>query len=90
VSEFHDPVDNIGCQTIDSGLYAIGRHYGSFDSLAETYAHIYDTCIVSGKYQLVPLPPFEIYSHTQINNDLHIHATDVYLAVEPVREDSDK
>jgi AraC family transcriptional regulator len=88
VQEFGEPVDNIGCQTVGSGLYAIGRHYGSFDNLAETYAHIYDTCVASGKYQLVPAPPFEIYSHTQLSDDLHIHATDIYLAVEPLRGDS--
>jgi len=90
VPEFRDPVDNIGCQTIASGYYAIGRHYGSFENLAETYAHIYDTCVASGKYQLVPAPPFEIYSHTRLSDDLHIHATDVYLAVEPSRKTSDK
>jgi len=85
VPEFNDPIDNIGCQTIASGNYAIGRHYGSFENLAETYAHIYDTCVASGKYQLISAPPFEIYSHTQLSDDLHIHATDVYLAVEPVQ-----
>lgn len=90
VPEFRDPVDNISCQTIASGYYAIGRHYGSFESLAETYAHIYDTCVASGKYQLVPSPPIEIYDHTRLSEDLHIHATDVYLAVEPSQRTSDE
>jgi AraC family transcriptional regulator len=84
VQEFREPVENIGCQRIGSGLYAIGRHYGSFENLAETYTHIYDTCVTSGKYQLAPAPPFEIYSHSQLSDDLHVHATDVYMAVEPV------
>ena len=85
VQEYRDPVDNIGCQTVGSGLYAIGRHYGSFENLAETYAFIYDTCVSSGKYQLVPAPPIEIYRHSQLHDNLYIHATDVYLRVEPVR-----
>jgi AraC family transcriptional regulator len=86
VREFREPVDTIGCQTVGSGLYAIGRHYGPFENLADTYAHIYDACVASGKYQLVPAPPFEIYSHSRIHDDLHIHYTDVYMAVEPARE----
>lgn len=85
VQEFRDPVENIGCQTVGSGLYAIGRHYGSFENLAETYAYVYDSCVGSGKYQLIPAPPFEIYNHSQLQDDLYIHATDVYLPVEPVR-----
>lgn len=85
VKEFRDPVETIGCQMVGPGLYALGRHYGSFENQVETYAHIDDTCLVSGKVQLDPTPPFEVYSHRQLHNDFYIHTTDVYLSVEPVR-----
>ena len=88
VQEFRSPIGNIGFQTIGSGWYAVGRHYGSFENLADTYTHIYDTCVATGKYQLAPAPPFEIYRHSQVSDDLHIHATDVYLAIKPLRETS--
>lgn len=75
---------HIGCQTIPPGLYGAGRHYGSFDDLADTYAHIYRTLVADGKYRLRPGTPFEVYSHTQVKDDLRIHFTDVYLPVEQV------
>lgn len=83
VPEFRQATGSIGCQTLAPGLYAVGRHYGLFDQLAETYAYVYDSCILSGQYQLRTAPPFEIYGHTRINDDLHIHYTDVYMPIEP-------
>jgi AraC family transcriptional regulator len=86
VPEFRDPAGAIGGQTIAPGAYAAGRHYGSFESLADTYAHIYDTQIAPGQYQMRPLPAFEIYGSTRVKEDLNIHYTDVYLPVEPVKD----
>lgn len=86
VPMFREPTSSIGCQTLTSGLYAVGRHYGTFEHLAETYTHIYDRCILSGQYQLRAASPFEVYGHTRVNNDLHIHYTDVYMPVESVRQ----
>ena len=84
VLEFRNPTGSIGCQTMGPGLYVVGRHYGAFDTLAETYAHIFDTQIMSGKYQLRAAPPFEVYGHTRVKEDLRIHYTDIYLPVEPI------
>lgn len=86
VPEFRDPAGAIGGQTIAPGAYAAGRHYGSFESLADTYAHIYDMQIAPGQYQMRPLPAFEIYGSTRVKEDLNIHYTDVYLPVEPVKD----
>lgn len=86
VPVFREPTRSIGCQTLTPGLYAVGRHYGAFEHLAETYTHIYDRCILSGQYQLRAATPFEVYGHTHVNHDLHIHHTDVYMPVEPVRQ----
>ena len=85
VPEFREPTGNIGCQTLSPGLYMVGRHYGSFNHLAETYAYIYDTYILTGQYQLRAAPPFEVYNHTRVNDDLHIHYTDVYMPLESIR-----
>jgi AraC family transcriptional regulator len=84
VPEFRNPTGSIGCQTINPGVYAVGRHYGSFEQLADTYAHVYNTCVATGHYQLRLGPPFEVYKHARVRNDLSINYTDVYMPVEPV------
>jgi AraC family transcriptional regulator len=83
VLEFRDPTGSIGYQTIAPGLYAVGRHYGPFDTLAETYAHIVDTQVLNGRCRLRAATPFEVYGHTRVKEDLAIHYTDVYLPIEP-------
>lgn len=83
VTEFRNPAGHIGCQTIAAGAYGVGRHYGSFDNLAETYGYVYDALVSTGKYRLRPHIPFEIYSYARVKDDLRIHFTDVYLPVAP-------
>ena len=84
INEFRNPSCHIGCQTIPAGTFGVGRHYGSFENLAETYVHVYDSLVTAGKYQLRPQPPFEVYSYSQVKDDLRVHFTDVYLPVEPL------
>jgi AraC family transcriptional regulator len=84
IPEFRNPSGHIGCQTISAGLFAVGRHYGSFDNLADTYGHIYDSMIMSGNYLMRGATPFEVYSFSRVKDDLRIHFTDVYLPVEQV------
>lgn len=85
IPEFRNPSGHIGCQTIPAGLFAVCRHYGPFDNLADTYAHIYNSMIMTGKYQMRGATPFEVYSFSHVKDDLRIHFTDIYLAVEPVK-----
>lgn len=82
ISSFKNPSGRIGCQTIQAGTFGVGRHYGSFDNLAETYAHIYDTLVVSGNYQMRLQAPFEVYHFSRVKEEFRIHFTDVYLPVE--------
>ncbi len=82
IPEFRNPSGHIGCQTISAGLFGVGRHYGSFDNLAETYIHIYDSLVTTGKYRLRHSTPFEVYSYSLIKDDMRIHFTDIYLPVE--------
>jgi AraC family transcriptional regulator len=86
IPEFRAPSGHIGCQTLPAGLFLVGRHYGSFNNLADTYAHVYDSMIMGGKYQMRGAAPFEIYSFSRVKEGLRIHFTDVYLAVEPVEK----
>jgi AraC family transcriptional regulator len=86
IPAFHHPSGHIGCQTISAGLFAVGRHYGSFDNLAGTYAHIYDSMVTTGKYQMRWGQPFEVYTYARVNDDLRIHFTDVYLPVAPIAQ----
>ncbi|HYP20608.1 MAG TPA: GyrI-like domain-containing protein, partial [Chloroflexia bacterium] len=81
--EFRNPSGHIGCQTISAGTFGVGRHYGSFDNLAETYMHVYDSLVTTGKYRLREQIPFEVYSYSHVKDDIRIHFTDVYLAIEP-------
>jgi len=85
IPEFRNPSGHIGCQTIVVGLFGVGRHYGSFDNLAETYMHVYDSLITGGKYRLRTQPPFEVYSYSHVKEDIRIHFTDVYLPIEKVK-----
>jgi len=85
IPEFRNPSGHIGCQTIDAGLFGVGRHYGSFDNLAETYMHVYDLLVTSGRYRLRTQPPFEVYGYSHVKADLRIHFTDVYLPIEKVK-----
>jgi AraC family transcriptional regulator len=82
INEFRNPSGHIGCQTISAGTFGVGRHYGSFDNLAETYTHVYDSLVTTGQYQLRAQTPFEVYSYSKVKDDLRIHFTDVYLPVE--------
>jgi AraC family transcriptional regulator len=82
IPEFRNPSGHIGCQTISAGTFGVGRHYGSFDNLADTYVHIYDSLVTTGKYILRPQTPFEIYSYSLVKGDIRIHFTDVYLPLE--------
>ncbi|HET6313989.1 MAG TPA: GyrI-like domain-containing protein, partial [Chloroflexia bacterium] len=83
IPEFRNPSGHIGCQTISAGTFGVGRHYGSFDNLAETYMHVYDSLVTTGKYRLRDHIPFEVYSYSHVKDDIRIHFTDVYLAIEP-------
>jgi len=82
IPEFRNPSGHIGCQTILAGLFGVGRHYGSFDNLAETYMYVYDSLVTVGKYRLRQQAPFEVYSYSRVRDDIRIHFTDVYLPVE--------
>jgi AraC family transcriptional regulator len=84
IPEFHSPSGHIGCQTISAGIFGVGRHYGSFDTLADTYMHVYDSLVTAGKFKLRAQPSFEVYSYSLVKGDIRIHFTDVYLPVEPV------
>jgi AraC family transcriptional regulator len=88
IPEFRNPSGHIGCQTIPAGTFGVGRHYGSFDNLAETYMHVYDSLVTTTKYRLRGQMPFEVYSYSHVKDDLRIHFTDVYLAIE--QTDADK
>ncbi len=83
VTEFRNPSGHIGCQTIAAGTFGVGRHYGSFDNLSETYQHVYDALVTTGQYRLRQHIPFEVYSYSHVKDDLRIHFTDVYLPLEP-------
>lgn len=86
IPEFRNPSGHIGCQTIPAGIFGVGRHYGSFDNLADTYMHIYDTLVPTGKFRMRAQAPFEVYSYSPVKGDIRIHFTEVYVPVEPVRE----
>jgi len=84
IPEFRNPSAHTGCQTITAGTFGVGRHFGSFDNLADTYVHTYDSLVTSGKYNLRAQTPFEVYSYSHVKGDIRIHFTDVYLPVEKV------
>jgi AraC family transcriptional regulator len=89
IPEFRNPSGSghIGCQTILAGTFGVGRHYGSFENLADTYMHIYDSLIMAGTFRLRAQTSFEVYSYSLVKSDIRIHFTDVYLPVEPVEKD---
>ena len=86
IPEFRNPSGHIGCQTISAGIFGVGRHYGSFDNLADTYMYMYDALITTGKFGLRMQAPFEVYSYSPVKGDIRIHFTDVYLPVEPIKK----
>jgi AraC family transcriptional regulator len=83
IPEFRNPLGHIGCQTISAGTFGVGRHYGSFDNLADTYMHIYDSLVTTGQNRLRVQTPFEVYGYSLVKGDIRIHFTDV-LPIEPV------
>jgi AraC family transcriptional regulator len=90
IPEFRNPSGHIGCQTISAGTFGVGRHYGSFDNIADTYIHIYDSLVTTGKFRLRMETSFEVYSYSLVKSDIRIHFTDVYLPVEPLEKPSRK
>lgn len=89
IPEFRNPSGHIGCQTILPGLFGVGRHYGSFETLSETYMHVYDSLVTAGKYRLRQQAPFEVYSYSHVKDDIRIHFTDVYLPVEATEKQAE-
>ena len=85
IPEFRNPSGHIGCQTISAGTFGVGRHYGSFENLADTYMHIYDSLVTAGKFRLRAQTTFEVYSYSLVKGDIRIHFTDVFLPVESVK-----
>jgi AraC family transcriptional regulator len=83
VPEFADSTGNVAFQTLQPGLYAAARHYGSFDNLPDAYLHIGMQWLPRSKYRIAMRPVFEVYGHTRVNDDLQIHHTDIYLPIEP-------
>lgn len=86
IPEFRNPSGHIGCQTIAAGTFGVGRHYGPFEALAETYMGTYDALITTGRFRLRTQAPFEVYGYSQVKGDIRIHFTDVYLPVEAVKK----
>ena len=86
IPAFRNPSGHIGCQTITTGTFGVGRHYGSFEDLADTYMHMYDALVTTGKFRLRAQAPFEVYGYSVVKGDIRIHFTDVYLPVEPVKK----
>ena len=86
IPEFRNPSGHIGCQTISAGTFGVSRHYGSFDNLVDTYVHVYDSFVASGKFKLRTQAPFEVYSYSNVKGDIRIHFTDVYLPVEKSKQ----
>jgi AraC family transcriptional regulator len=84
IPEIREPSGHIGCQTIPAGLYGVGRHYGGFENLADTYSHVFNSLVIGGEYALRSAAPFEMYSHAQVKGDIRIHFTDVYLPVQKI------
>ena len=84
IPEFRNPSGHIGCQTISAGTFGVGRHYGSFENLADTYMHIYDSLVTTGRFRQRAQTPFEVYSYSLVKGDIRIHFTDVFLPVETV------
>ena len=84
IPEFRHPSGHIGYQTIAAGTFGVGRHFGSFENLADTYMHVYDSLISTGTYSLCPQTPFEVYSYSPVKGDIRFHFTDVYMPIEPI------
>ncbi len=78
------PQGKIGYTTIQPGWYAFAKHTAPFEQLGDTYQTLAESVLMSKQYRLRMAPPLEFYNHTRVNEQIELHHTQVYLAVEPV------
>lgn len=88
VPQDFQPRGSIGFQTIQPGWYAHAKHTGPVEQIGETYQRLAAVLFQSPRYRMRLSPPVEIYSHTRVNEQIVLHHTHVYLAIEPMGVDA--
>lgn len=76
------PEGEIGVQTIETGLYAMATHHGSYTRLSETYAALCGRWAPANGYEIRSLPSMEIYLNSPEETPEDELITDVYVPIE--------
>ncbi len=71
----------IGVQEISGGNYAIARHNGPYENLADTYAALCGQWLPSSGHEPRDAPPFEVYLNNPQDTPPADLKTDVHVAI---------
>lgn len=76
------PEGKIGTQLIAGGLHAVTTHYGSYNTLNETYASLCGRWAPANGYELRSLPSREVYLNSPNETPEDELITDIYVPIE--------
>jgi AraC family transcriptional regulator len=77
------PQGEIGVQTIAGGEYAVATHFGSYETLGETYARLMGQWLPRSGRELRPAACFEIYLNDPNSTAPEDLLTDIHVPLEP-------
>jgi len=77
------PQGEIGVQTIAGGDYAVATHFGSYETLGETYGRLMGQWLPRSGRELRSAPGFEVYFNDPNSTAPEDLVTDIHLPLEP-------
>jgi AraC family transcriptional regulator len=85
VDEQFVPQGEIGVQTIPGGEHAVTTHFGSYETLGESYARLLGQWLPRSGRELRATPCFEIYLNDPNSTAPEDLVTDIHLPLQPAR-----
>ena len=80
------PQGEIGVQTIPGGEYAVTTHFGSYETLGESYARLLGQWLPRSGRELRATPGFEIYLNDPNSTAPEDLVTDIHLPLQPIQK----
>jgi AraC family transcriptional regulator len=78
----------IGVQTIPGGEYAVATHFGSYETLGESYARLLGQWLPRSGRELRATPGFEIYVNDPNSTEPEDLLTDIHLPLQSAKQEN--
>ena len=87
VDDSFAPGGEIGVQTIAGGEYAVATHFGSYETLGETYARLMGRWLPRSGREMRSIPSFEVYVNDPNSTEPEDLLTDIHVPLEPTNQE---